>query len=375
MRKLRTFATIVALTGAIGLLGSSPARAQTQGFTITFPQQLLRGTVDGAAVLGPPQSTGALAGATCTVSAEDNNNVSVHQNDLQISSGGQTVTVTDIEGAVGPGGVKPASGPLTLGPDVTVSVVFRNTDASDNGAIDPSTGNTFPPNTGTFSAQINVYFECQSIVTTTTTTTTPTTTTTTTTTPTTTTTTGPTTTPPPGQIAFDLLGPVCISNFPFINYSIVGDVPDDATATLTITDTNGDLVQVLTGQPLVGQIIWPGASVDPPDWPGWKLNADGVWVEDTSDDVLREDLTITASVNPTTAETVSYPPATSACADPPPNPTTSTTATSVAPSTTPPPTLPVTGSSEDSTTNGLLLGILLLSAGGSILLAVRRRAT
>jgi LPXTG-motif cell wall-anchored protein len=351
MRKMAMIGAVTSVVAAIGLLGAAPAQAQADGFTITTGGLLLRGEIGSSQVVAQ-QSSGEFEGSTCSVSAIDNNNQSIHQNDLLVSSGGQTVTVVDIEGAVGSSGIKDADGPLTLGPTVTVSVLFQNTDASDNAAIDPETGTTFPPNTGTFSAQIEVFFECQPAVTTTA---------------------PPTTPPPPPVLQFDFLGPVCEGNFPFINYAVSGDVDPTDTATIVISDVNGTVVQTLTGQPLSGRVIWPGASVNPPDWPGWVLEG-GVWVEDPTDDVLREDLTITVSVNPEASDTVAYPPATSACADPPdgtpttPAPTTAPPPTSPNPS----PTLPVTGGG-DATTNGLLLGLLLLSAGGSIFLAVRRR--
>ncbi len=356
MRKMAMIGAVTSVFAAIGLLGAAPAQAQADGFTITTGGLLLRGEIGSSQVVAS-QSSGEFEGSTCSVSAIDNNNLSIHQNDLLVSSGGQTVTVVDIEGAVGSSGIKDADGPLTLGPTITVSVLFQNTDASDNGAIDPETETTFPPNTGTFSAQIEVFFECQPTVTTTST---------------------PPTTPPaptpPPSLQFDFLGPVCEGNFPFINYAVSGDVDIERDgATIVISDVNGNVVQTLVGQPLSGRVIWPGASVDPPDWPGWVLE-DGVWVEDPTDDVLREDLTVTVSVNPEASDTVAYPPATSACADPPDGTPTTPAPTTAPPTTTrtPTPTLPVTGGGG-TTTNGLLLGVLLLSAGGSIFLAVRRR--
>jgi LPXTG-motif cell wall-anchored protein len=350
MRKMAMIGAVTSVFAAIGLLGSAAVQAQTDSFTITTGGLLLRGEIGSSQVVAT-QSSGEFDGSTCSVSAVDNNNLSIHRNDLLVSSGGQTVTVVDIEGAVGSSGIKDADGPLTLGPTITVSVLFQNTDASDNGAIDPGTGTTFPPNTGTFSAQIEVFFECQ---------------------PTDTTTSPPPTEPP--VLRFDFLGPVCEGNFPFINYSVTGDVDVERdAATIVISDVNGNVVQTLVGQPLSGRVIWPGASVNPPDWPGWVLEG-GVWVEDPTDDVLREDLIFTVSVNPEASETVAYPPATSACADPPDGTPTTPAPTTAPPTTTrtPTPTLPVTGGG-DATTNGLLLGLLLLSAGGSIFLAVRRR--
>ncbi|MGB0113431.1 MAG: LPXTG cell wall anchor domain-containing protein [Ilumatobacteraceae bacterium] len=46
------------------------------------------------------------------------------------------------------------------------------------------------------------------------------------------------------------------------------------------------------------------------------LAADGSWIPDPSDAILRDGLTIQVEVNPTATATVSYPPATSACNGP-----------------------------------------------------------
>ena len=65
--------------------------------------------------------------------------------------------------------------------------------------------------------------------------------------------------------------------------------------------------------------MYPGASVDaagnPTDWPGWVFDGDE-WVPDPTDAYLRSGLTVRVDVNPTATGQVSYPPATSACADP-----------------------------------------------------------
>ena len=67
------------------------------------------------------------------------------------------------------------------------------------------------------------------------------------------------------------------------------------------------------------RFVYPGASVDaagnPTDWPGWMFDGDE-WVIDPSDAYLRDGLTVVIEVNPTATATVSYPPATAACANP-----------------------------------------------------------
>ena len=115
--------------------------------------------------------------------------------------------------------------------------------------------------------------------------------------------------------------PECVNDAPYISYNIVplGFVPTSGNATLTFFDKNGNQV----GNPvqvtsLQGRVVYPGATVVDgvaTDWPGWKFE-NGVWVQDPSDAVLRDGLTIRVQVNPEATATVTYPPATSACADP-----------------------------------------------------------
>jgi hypothetical protein len=66
---------------------------------------------------------GDLQGKTCMLKAEAKNNESVHPNsDLLVRSGGGEVTIPDVERASNI--ITDASGPLTLGKTVTVSVRF-----------------------------------------------------------------------------------------------------------------------------------------------------------------------------------------------------------------------------------------------------------
>lgn len=264
--------------------------------------------------------------------------------------------------------IKDGSSVVKVYDDLTSTGAFTAT-----GAINPSTGQPY-------GAPHSWVLKCKfhPVETTTTTTTLPETTTTTlpettttTTLPETTTTTLPetTTTTIPGEttttvpsITYELLGPVCVNDFPFIRWVITGTgIAPDATATITLSNASG-VVATYPNQPLSGQIIWPGASVDPPDWPGWRQNAAGVWIEDPTDAVLREPLTVTAEVNPTAVGEVAYPPATEACADPdnPPGPPT-----------TPPSGLPATGGATGA--QALIASLLVLS-GGAVVAATRRRA-
>jgi LPXTG-motif cell wall-anchored protein len=170
-----------------------------------------------------------------------------------------------------------------------------------------------------------------------------------------------TTTSPARTIEFVALGPVCNEDTPYIVYDISGNFDmAGETATLTFYDVNGNVVDVMTGLPLSGQVVYPGASVDPLDWPGWMLNDAGLWVPDPSDDVLRDGLRIVAEVNPTVEGIVSYPDATAACNSPEGSPPV------------PSGTLPETGVSSAL---GATIGSILVLLGGAMLFMSRRQSS
>lgn len=132
--------------------------------------------------------------------------------------------------------------------------------------------------------------------------------------------------------------PVCVADIPYVDYAIevVGTLND--TATLTFTAADGDVAQVLTGMPLSGRVLYPGASTAP-DWPGWMLQGD-TWVPDPTDADWRNGLDVTVEVNPTATGHVTYPAATEACFAP-----ASSTPTPV-------PVAPVTPVTPSPTTDG-----------------------
>lgn len=337
-----------------------PAGAHAQDFSVNVPSSLIRGPQGSTQPLLSADVPTEFVGATCSVlSTETANQPSVHQgNDITVSSGDDAVTVFGVEDS--PGQVRAAEGTITLGTTVALSLTIGNSDASDN------MPENFPPPPpiGTFSAGLRIDFDnCVSQTTTTESTTTSSSSSSSSSI-------SSTTDPPNGQLRFDLLEPRCVDDFPFISYAVSGDVAPDARATVTITDANGSVVQVLDDQPLADDILWPGASVDPPDWPGWVLNFAGVWVIDPTDQVLRDDLTITVSVNPEVSGTVAYPEATTECADPSNLPANLVTV----PFDPRPPTtvanLPVTGSDVQSE---ILVVAGALTAFGAVLLLVRRR--
>jgi hypothetical protein len=83
---------------------------------------------------------------------------------------------------------------------------------------------------------------------------------------------------------------------------------------------------LLSSQPLVYapgttvDLLYPGTRVNADgtiaDVPGWNLNAAGYWVPDPSDASLRDGIVLTYTLNPTATATVTYPPESSACANP-----------------------------------------------------------
>ena len=138
-----------------------------------------------------------------------------------------------------------------------------------------------------------------------------------------------TTTPPPsttaaGPIFVSAVGTTCQRDVPVIVIRM-GDRADlnGHVGTLTFIDLNGTVIDV---RPITYEAggthteLYPGAAVDAngdaTDWPGWVQNAFGFWIEDPSDALWRQGLTLVVSVNPTASTTVSYPPASSACANP-----------------------------------------------------------
>jgi LPXTG-motif cell wall-anchored protein len=190
-----------------------------------------------------------------------------------------------------------------------------------------------------------------------------------------------TTTAPDKSLDVSAFSPTCIRDVPYINFTIVPKgFSSSGPATLTFFDVNGNFVEQVISPTLSGQIIYPGATAGPNgeglDWPGWTLAPDGSWIQDPSDAILRDGLTVQVQVNPTAITTVSYPPSTSACANPP---------RSTPPTTTPPTCVP--GENNDGTpdddctlprtgggvANPLAIGGAAVVSGLVFLVAARRR--
>ena len=167
-------------------------------------------------------------------------------------------------------------------------------------------------------------------------------------------------------LSFQVLGPICVADHPYIRWQLTatGLTPAQNLATITITDVNGNAVATLTDQPFNGQTLWPGASLDPEDWPGW-VKIGGVWYTDPTDAVLRQGVYVRADVNPTAGpEFVAYPEATAACAQPESLEEVTTTSLALGS------TLPVTGSSSAETA---WIAAAFLAIGGLALVVARRR--
>lgn len=81
------------------------------------------------------------------------------------------------------------------------------------------------------------------------------------------------------------LNAMCVQDIPYLDYAVkLPDVAPKSTVDITFLNPNGENYTV-TGQPLSGRLLWPGASANPDNWPGWErfLEADGTenWRETT----------------------------------------------------------------------------------------------
>lgn len=119
---------------------------------------------------------------------------------------------------------------------------------------------------------------------------------------------------------------VCVGDIPYFSYSVdFGENGKFVGRPMTITFVNpgGEDFVINTTVPAPGQtqqVLWPGASVSPQDWPGWVLDSSGNWVESSTDTGAFTrapgGVTVKFATNPTLSTNVTYPPATSACANP-----------------------------------------------------------
>jgi LPXTG-motif cell wall-anchored protein len=173
--------------------------------------------------------------------------------------------------------------------------------------------------------------------------------------------------PPDRSISFASIGPDCENVTPVVRYAIETEgFESDGPVTFTVTDVAGQGYQeTIVADGLTGWFVYPGASLDPLDYPGWK-QVDGQWVEDDSDAYLRLGLNVVAEVNPTATAVVNYPPFDSVCADP----ELTGSATPQVPSQASG-SLPATGGS--GTTQFLWLAGAAVAAGVAVVVASKRR--
>jgi hypothetical protein len=142
-----------------------------------------------------------------------------------------------------------------------------------------------------------------------------------------------TTTAPPGVVpttlppTFSFAGAttICVVEVPTIRITFGNALPALAgrVGVLTMASLDGTVVstQELVYAPgTTVDLLYPGTRVNADgtiaDVPGWNLNAAGFWVRDQSDAFLRDGIVLTFTVNPTATTTVTYPPESSACANP-----------------------------------------------------------
>lgn len=184
--------------------------------------------------------------------------------------------------------------------------------------------------------------------------------------------------PPPPEPTLEVeASSVCVGDVPYLSWS--ASHSSDAAASeldgsLTITFVNpSGADHVISGQPLSGQMLWPGAAADSngngTDWPGWRLE-NGEWVEGDEWDWVVPTAQVRFTASPSVELAVDYPLPSAICAGPP---------------STPPPAGPEPDEDEKddglpdilgltgSQTTGALAAVAGLLGVGGLLLAVRRR--
>ncbi|RED23350.1 gliding motility-associated-like protein [Flavobacterium cutihirudinis] len=112
--------------------------------------------------------------------------------------------------------------------------------------------------------------------------------------------------------------PTCVNDVPYLDYAVTDTnfTPVDG-VTITWADSNNNVITTMTGLPLSGRVLWPGAVVDEAgngiDWPGWVFQ-DNKWIQAPDGfETLRPTATLTISVNPSQTIVVNYPPADPFC--------------------------------------------------------------
>ncbi|WEG10416.1 cell wall protein [Microbacterium horticulturae] len=166
----------------------------------------------------------------------------------------------------------------------------------------------------------------------------------------------------------------CENGAPWITYNLKMSDPDKTATshTATLTLQSGSHSQTIplgtlnAHDELSGKVLWPGAKIVngvPVLWPGWTTDDNGKLVPTSGNFAwTRGNVTAIIEVNPSLKLTLSYPPETSACANPPAAASVTDNAGILA----------VTGLSVPVIPIAIGGGIVLL-AGAGLLLARRRR--
>ncbi len=179
--------------------------------------------------------------------------------------------------------------------------------------------------------------------------------------------------PPPPEPTLEVsAGALCVGDVPYLEWEAAhGTQPadaDDSTVTLTFLNPGG-ADYVVSGQPMSGKILWPGAEADADgngtDWPGWSFE-NGEWVQGDEWDWVVPTADIEFEASPSVVLTVAYPLPSAVCAGP-----------ADAPPAGPDPDdddgLPDLLGLTGNQTAGLLAGVAGLIAAGTLLVAIRRR--
>gem|GEM_PF-6087478 len=179
--------------------------------------------------------------------------------------------------------------------------------------------------------------------------------------------------PPPPEPTLEVsASSLCVGDVPYLEWEGAhgsdSEGADDATVTVTFLNPSG-ADHVLSGQPLSGRILWPGAAADSEgkgtDWPGWEY-VDGTWVEGDEWDWVVPTADIEFKASPSVVLTVAYPLPSAVCAGPPDAPP-------AGPEADEDDGLPDLLGLTGNQTAGLLAGVAGLIAAGTVLVAIRRR--
>ncbi|WP_425955950.1 LPXTG cell wall anchor domain-containing protein [Xylanimonas sp. McL0601] len=124
----------------------------------------------------------------------------------------------------------------------------------------------------------------------------------------------------PPSIDVSVLTPTCDGGAPYLRYAVVPTGTSADTVTITWENPTGDDV-VLTGLPLTGRVLWPGAKVDAAgkatDWPGWHLEG-STWVAGDEFGWARPSVDVKFAAGAEATKTVAYPESSPTCTTNPP---------------------------------------------------------